>query len=127
MTQVGITITTTTVNTLEVTIMRTAAIMAEENLREKIQSMNKIIKNNVTEVEEKLEKDHNFFYLDDANQKQQQSIRVKQLRRKVKPHTSRRIKARNFLSNIVYSGVKSEDFVDNNFVFDMITLLTKKH
>ena len=27
--------------------------------------------------------------------------------------------------NIAYSGVKSEDFVENNFVFDLITLLTK--
>ena len=47
----------------------TAAIMTEENLREKIQSMDKIIKNNMTEVEQKLEKDHDFFYLYDANQK----------------------------------------------------------
>ena len=58
-----------TINTLEVTMTATAAIMTEENLREKIQSMDKIIKNNMTEVEQKLEKDHDFFYLYDANQK----------------------------------------------------------
>ena len=50
---------------------------------------------------------------------------VKDLKRWVKPYTSSRIKTRNFLSNISYTGVKSEDFVDNNFSFDMITLLTE--
>ena len=43
----------------------------------------------------------------------------------MKPYTSSRIKTRNFLSNISYTGVKSEDSEDNNFTFDMITLLTK--
>ena len=50
---------------------------------------------------------------------------AKHLKRKVKPYTSSSIKTRNFLSNISYTGVKSEDFVDNNFTFDIITLLTK--
>ena len=49
----------------------------------------------------------------------------KHLKRKVKPYTSTRIKARNFLSNIAYTGVKSQDFVNNYFTFDIITLLTK--
>ena len=38
---------------------------------------------------------------------------------------SSRIKTRNFLSNISYTSVKSEDFVDNNFTFDTITLIIK--
>ena len=50
---------------------------------------------------------------------------AKNLKRRVKPYTSSRIKTRNFLSNISYTGVKSEDFADNNFTFDRITLLTK--
>ena len=50
---------------------------------------------------------------------------AKHLMRRIKPYTSSRIKTRNFLSNISYTGVKSEDFVDNNFTFDTITLLTK--
>ena len=50
---------------------------------------------------------------------------AKNLKRRVKPYTSSRIKTRNFLSNISYTGVKSEDFANNNFTFDMITLLTK--
>ena len=50
---------------------------------------------------------------------------AKHLKRGIKPYTGSRIKARNFLSNIVYSGVKSEDFVNNNFVFDIVTFLTK--
>ena len=48
------------------------------------------------------------------------------LKRRIKPYTSSRIKTRNFLSNISYTGVKSEDFVDNNFMLDTITLITKK-
>ena len=47
------------------------------------------------------------------------------LKRRIKPYTSSRIKTRNFLSNISYTGVKSDDFVDNNFKFDTITLITK--
>ena len=50
---------------------------------------------------------------------------AKNLKRRVKPYTSSRIKTRNFLSNISYTGVKSEDFADNNFTFHTITLLTK--
>ena len=50
---------------------------------------------------------------------------AKHLKRRLKPYTSTRIKARNFLSNIADAGVKNEDFVGNNFVFDIITLLTK--
>ena len=49
----------------------------------------------------------------------------KNLKRRIKPYTSSRIKTRNFLLNISYTGVKSEDFVDNNFTFDTITLITK--
>ena len=75
-------------------------------------------------MEQKQEKDHDFFYLDDANQKQQSTM-VKNLKRKVKPYTSTRIKARNVLSNIAYSGVKAEDFVNSDLTFEVITLLTK--
>ena len=50
---------------------------------------------------------------------------AKHLKRTIKCYTSIRIKTRNFLSNISYTGVISEDFVDNNFTFDTITLLTK--
>ena len=49
----------------------------------------------------------------------------KHLKRRIKPYTSSRIKTRNFLSNISYTGVKSEYFVDNNFTFDTISLITK--
>ena len=50
---------------------------------------------------------------------------AKHLKTKAKPYTSSRMKTRNFLSNISYTAVKSDDFVDNNFTFDVITLLTK--
>ena len=75
------------------------------------------------EVEQKEEKDHNFFYYDNADQ--EKSTMAKHLKRKLKPYTSSRIKTRDFLSNIAYNGVKDEDFLDRNFVFDTFILLTK--
>ena len=98
--------------------------MAEEFSKEKGQEMNELIKNTVIDMEEKEEKDHNFSIFKEANQKQE-SVMAKHLKRRIKPYTSSRIKTRNFLSNISYTGVKGEDFADNNFTFDTITLLTK--
>ena len=91
------------------------------NTKRKNRVINEIIKNNVIEMEQIPERDHDFFYRDDANK----SAMAKHFKRRIKPYTSTRIKARNLLSNISYSGVKNEDFVDNNFVFDVTTLLTK--
>ena len=50
---------------------------------------------------------------------------AKHLKRRIKSYTNSRVKMRNFLSSISYTGVKSEDFVDNNFTFDTITLINK--
>ena len=75
-------------------------------------------------MEQKEEKDHDFLFFEEANQKQE-SVMAKHLKRRIKPYTSSRIKTRNPLSKISYTGVKSEDFADNNFTFDTITLLTK--
>ena len=98
--------------------------MTEEIFKEKVQKMNELIKNTGIEMEQKPEKDHDFSFLEEANQKQE-SVMAKNLKRRIKPYTSSRIKTRNFLSNISYIGVKSEDFADNNFRFDTKTLLTK--
>ena len=95
----------------------------KEIQQEKIQPINEIIKNGMIEMEQIPERDHDFFYLDDANQNK--STMAKHLKRRITPYTSTRVKVRNFLSNIAYSGVKSDNFFDNNFVFDIITLLTK--
>ena len=75
-------------------------------------------------MEQKEEKDHDFSFFEEANQKQK-SVMAKHLKKRIKSYTSSRIKTRNFLSNISYTGVKSNDFVDNNFIFDIIVLLTK--
>ena len=75
-------------------------------------------------MEQKPEKDHDFSFLEEPNQKQE-SVMSKNLKTRIKPYTSSRIKCRNFLSNTSYTGVKSDDFVDNNFTFDTITLITK--
>ena len=98
--------------------------MIEETVKGQVQKMNELIKNSVIEIELKPEKDHDFSFIEESNQKQE-SVMAKHLKRRVKPYTSSRIKTRNFLSNISYTGVKSEDVVDNNFTFDTITLLTK--
>ena len=101
--------------------MTTAAAAAAE---EQIQKMSDLIKHSVIEMEQKPENDHDFSWSVELNQKQE-SVMAKNLKRRVKPYTSSRIKTRNFLSSISYTAAKSEDFVDNNFTFDMITLLTK--
>ena len=99
-------------------------VMTEETFKEKVQKMNELIKNTVIEIEQKPEKDHDFSFLEEANQKQE-SVMATHLKRRTKPYTSSRIKTRKFLSNISYTGVKSEGFTDSNFTFDTITLLTK--
>ena len=96
----------------------------EETVKEQAQKMKELIKNSVIELEQKPENDHDFSWDVELDQKQQ-SVMDKHLKRRLKPYTSSRIKTRNFLSNISYTGVKNEDFVHNNFTFDMITLLTK--
>ena len=98
--------------------------MTEEISKEKVQKMNQMLKDAVIEMEQKPERDHDFSFLEKENQTQE-SVMAKHLKRRVKPYTSSGIKTRNFLSNISYTGVKSEDFADNNFMFDTITLLTK--
>ena len=98
--------------------------MTEEISKEKVLRMNQLIKNGVIEMEEKPERDHDFLFVEEPNQKQE-SVMSKHLKRKIKLYTSSRIKTRNFLSNILYTGFKSENFVDNNFTFDTITLITK--
>ena len=98
--------------------------MTEEMSKERVQRMNKLIKNGVIEMEQKPERDHDFLFVEDPNQKQE-SVMSKHFKRRIKPYTSSRIKTRNFLSNISYTGVKSKYFVDNNLTFDIITLTRK--
>ena len=98
--------------------------MTDEISRENVQKMNNLIKNSVIEMEQKPERDHDFSFLQ-GPKKKQESVMSRHLKRRTKPYTSSRIKTRNFLSNISYTAVKSEDFVDNNFTFDTITLVTK--
>ena len=88
--------------------LRTANLITkmktEKVPKENIERINEIIKNNVIEMEQTPERDHDFFYRDDANK----TTMAKHLKRRIKPYTSTRFKARNFLSSIAYSGVKTE-------------------
>ena len=90
---------------------------------ERANNLNELIRETI-EIEQKPEEDHDFFHHDDTL-KNPKGTMSKHLKRKVKPYTSTRIKARNFLSNIAYAGVRDQDFIDNNFVFDVVVLLTK--
>ena len=79
--------------------------MPEEIFEEKMQKMNQMLKDGVIEMEQKPEKDHDFSFFEVPNQKQE-NVMSKHLKRRVKPCTSSRIKTRNFLSNVSYTGVK---------------------
>ena len=89
--------------------------MTEEISKEKVQKMNQMLKDAVIEMEQKPENDHDFSFLEEANQKQE-SVMAKHLKRRIKPYTSSRIKTINFLSNISYTGLKVK-------ILQIITLL----
>ena len=74
------------------------------------------------EEDQKMEEDLDFFLDNNASHKKK-----KYMMEKTKPYSTTRIKARNFLTNISYNGVKEEYLLDRNFVFGMYTLTTKKH
>ena len=80
--------------------------MTEEISKERLQKINHLIKNGVIEVEQKPEKDRDLFWNDESNQKQE-SLMSKHFKRSIKPYTNSRIKRRNSLWNISYTGVKS--------------------
>ena len=42
-----------------------------------------------------------------------------------KRYTTTRIKFRNFLSSVIYVGIKKEDYYNENFIFDFYMLMTK--
>ena len=97
--------------------------MTQEISQEKVQELKEIIKDGLVKMEQKPEGEHDFFYLDDTNQNT--NVMGKYVKRRIKPYMSSRVKTRNFLSNIAYLGVKSKDFIDSNFVFNITTLITK--
>ena len=47
----------------------------------------------------------------------------KDLKKQKKKYSSTKIKARNFLTNVSYSGVKNGDFENRSFVLDIFTYL----
>ena len=62
-------------------------VMTEEISQEKVQKMNELIKNTVIDMEQKEEKDHDFSFFEELNQKQE-SVMAKHLKRRIKPYTS---------------------------------------
>ena len=57
------------------------------------------------------------FFQDDKN-----TTKKKVNRKKLKPCSNTKVKARNFLTNITYRRYKDTDFKKNNFVVDVFTL-----
>ena len=47
------------------------------------------------------------------------------IKKRSKAYITTRIKSRNFLSNISYVGINKKDFYNENFIFDIYTLLMK--
>ena len=47
------------------------------------------------------------------------------IKKRSKSYTTTKIKSRNFLSNILYVAINREDFYNENFIFDIYTLLVK--
>ena len=60
--------------------------MTEETVKGQVQKMNELIKHTVIEMEQKEEKDHNFSFFKEADQKQE-SVKAKHLKRRIKPYT----------------------------------------
>ena len=72
----------------------------------------------MVEEERKMEEDLDFLYDNNVCQKKDNE-NEKVSRRKIKPYSTTRIKSKNFLSNISYTGIKEEGLYDRNFVFDV--------
>ena len=64
---------------------------AEETVKEKVQKIDKLIKHSVIEMVQKPENDNDFRGDIELNQKQESAM-AKNLKRRVKPYTSSRIK-----------------------------------
>ena len=47
------------------------------------------------------------------------------IKKRSKSYTTTKIKSRNFLSNILYVAINREDFYNEDFIFDIHTLLVK--
>lgn len=72
----------------------------------------------MVEEERKMEEDLDFLYDNNVCQKKDNE-NEKMSRRKIKPYSTTRIKSKNFLSSISYTGIKEEGLYDRNFVFDV--------
>ena len=79
-------------------------------------NLNSLIENTLEE-DKKMEEDLSFFFSDKLCQP-----RKKNVTKKIKSYNTTTIKSRNFSSNIFYNGVKEEDLLDRNFVFDVYRL-----
>ena len=100
--------------------------IAETMMSKEFQSNLNSLINKTVEEDKKMEEDLDFFLSDNANheniligKKKKNSVQ------KLKPYNASRIKSRNFLTNILYKGVKEEDLFDQKFIFDVHILITK--
>ena len=87
----------------------------------KLQSnLNSLIENTLEE-ENNMEEELDFFFNNNASQTKKRKYETK----KIKPYNATRIKSQNFLTNILYNGMKEEDLFDRYFVFNVSVLTSK--
>ena len=89
--------------------------LAKTTLQEEQLINNNNNSNNKLTIEDKSAKSPDFFQDD-------KSVKKEKLGKK---YTTTRVKSRSFLSDISYMGTNKEDFYNENFVFDIYTLITK--
>ena len=68
-----------------------------------------------------MEEELDFFFNNNASQTKKRKYETK----KIKPYNATRIKSQNFLTNILYNGMKEEDLFDRYFVFNVSVLAAK--
>ena len=94
-----------------------AEMMADGRMMAEILLESSII-SKMVEEERKMEEDLDFLYDNNVCQKKDDE-NEKVSRRKIKPYSTTRIKSKNFLSSISYTGIKEEGLYDRNFIFDV--------
>ena len=78
-----------------------------------------ILINKTVGEDQKMEEYLYFFLSGNANQENILTGKKKKYGvQKLKPYNTSSIKSQNFLTNILYNGVKKEDLYDLNFIFE---------
>ena len=89
------------------------------------QQFNKLVKATLSENDQTDNSNQNIQDMDDSA-KSQDFLQDNNMVAIGKRYTTTRIKSRNFLPDISYVGINKEDCYNENFIFDVYLLMTKK-